>query len=216
MKGLNYIRKAIDFATIKHAGQFRKGSGLAYVTHPIKVGFMLQSMNMSYAVIIAGILHDTLENTDTTYEELVREFGVEVADLVLELTSDKKEIRRIQKALDKNLELHELMQNFEPELAELMTKLTKEMQNDVKGLGKNIYLIYKMIYMSKNALCGKLGDRLDNVSDAPPEKYMNATLLMINKIKERRMVISIEAQELMDNILNVIYKKKRKKEMGLE
>jgi len=166
MYGIIMIRKAIDFATIKHAGQKRKGSGLDYITHPIKVGFILQSLNMPYAVIIAGILHDTIEDTDATYDEIVQEFGIEVADLVMELTTDK---------------------------------------DKCKLMGKNNYLIEKMSFeLSKNALCAKLGDRLDNVSDQPAEKYIYNTIQMIKEIKEKRPVISIEARELMDKISIVL------------
>ena len=199
MKGLNYIRKAIDFATIKHFGQKRKGSGLDYVTHPIKVGFMLQSLNMPYAVIIAGILHDVLEDTDATYDELVIEFGIEVAALVLELTSDTKKIRAIQKAIENSLTFDELILEFDIELSKLIIKLTKDVK-DIRGIGKNIYLIDKMINMTKNALCAKFGDRLDNVSDQPPVKYLDSTLIMLEEIKIGREILSIESQELMGMI----------------
>lgn len=206
MKGINYIRKAIDFATIKHIGQKRKCSGLDYVTHPIKVGFILQSLNMPYAVIISGILHDTLEDTDTTYDELIKEFGIEVADLVVELTSSKQMIDQIQDALDNDFSKVDLLDNFSIQLVDLIIEMKKNNKN-LKGIGKNIYLINKMINMSENAFCAKLGDRLDNVSDGPAEKYLYSTLVMINEIKKRRKIISIEAQDLMDMIVTVCTKK---------
>jgi len=97
--GKDYIQmiyKAIKFAEEKHAGQVRKGSGKPYVTHPIVVSYLLakykQSKHME-ELIVAAILHDTLEDTDTNFIEIAREFTPLVASLVLELTSDEEQIK---------------------------------------------------------------------------------------------------------------------------
>ena len=94
------IRKAIAFAMKKHEGQIRKGSGLPYITHPISVFALVKKFKESKNwedLCCAALLHDTLEDTDTTFEELVREFGVLVATIVFECTNDEKEIKRIGK-----------------------------------------------------------------------------------------------------------------------
>lgn len=84
-------KDALDFATAKHQGQFRKGSDDPYIVHPIGVAaFILEIGQVSIPdVIRAAILHDTLEDTETTYDELVAHFGSTVADLVKEVTDDK-------------------------------------------------------------------------------------------------------------------------------
>jgi len=80
------IDKAFAFARTKHANQ-KDDSGKEYfVAHIRQVVEILEKVTNDKAIIVAAYLHDTLEDTDTTYEELVREFGVEVADLVKELT----------------------------------------------------------------------------------------------------------------------------------
>jgi len=75
------ILKAIDFIHKKHEGQIRK-SGEPYVNHPMEVARILVDMNMDLETVIAGLLHDTLEDTDTTYEEIESLFGKTVADIV--------------------------------------------------------------------------------------------------------------------------------------
>jgi GTP pyrophosphokinase len=75
------LHKAYVYAAQKHRGQLRK-SGEPYLSHPLNVAYILANMNMDLDTVIAGILHDTLEDTDATYEELVELFGEDVAFLV--------------------------------------------------------------------------------------------------------------------------------------
>ena len=83
--------KALRVATKAHKGQFRKSGG-EYIDHPKEVARFVQkfkkSNNLS-ALIQAAYLHDTIEDTDTTYADLVKQFGALVADMVQELTTDK-------------------------------------------------------------------------------------------------------------------------------
>ncbi|WP_338453069.1 HD domain-containing protein [Niallia oryzisoli] len=79
---MNLIDQAIMFAAKAHEGQTRKSSDIPYITHPFSVGMLLQKENCSDEVIAAGILHDTLEDTSATYEELKEQFGDSVAYLV--------------------------------------------------------------------------------------------------------------------------------------
>jgi guanosine-3',5'-bis(diphosphate) 3'-pyrophosphohydrolase len=85
------IDKALEFATRKHAKQFRKGTNIPYVVHCIEVMLILLRENYEREIIVAGILHDTLEDTDTTYQELADEFGTMVAELVLYCSEDKSQ-----------------------------------------------------------------------------------------------------------------------------
>ncbi|HZW67157.1 MAG TPA: bifunctional (p)ppGpp synthetase/guanosine-3',5'-bis(diphosphate) 3'-pyrophosphohydrolase [Pseudogracilibacillus sp.] len=75
------IRDAHDFATKAHEGQFRK-SGEAYIVHPIQVAHILTEFEMDAETIIAGLLHDVVEDTDVTLEEITEAFNDEVAMLV--------------------------------------------------------------------------------------------------------------------------------------
>ncbi len=73
---------AIEFAIHAHRGHFRKGTKIPYILHPLNVGRMLLESGCSVAVVVAGILHDTLEDTPITFEDIRTRFGEDVAILV--------------------------------------------------------------------------------------------------------------------------------------
>jgi len=75
------VDQAIEIATTAHAGQIRK-SGDPYISHPLAVMKILQDWGMDEDTIIAGILHDTLEDTTLTLKDIKQEFGEQVAFLV--------------------------------------------------------------------------------------------------------------------------------------
>lgn len=83
------IVKARNFAIEKHKGQFRKGSEVPYVAHLFNVAHILASHHQPIEAIVAGYLHDTLEDTNTTMEELETNFGSEIANLVKIETENK-------------------------------------------------------------------------------------------------------------------------------
>ena len=75
------LASAIDYATEKHAGQKRK-SGEPYINHPLAVAEILIEWGMDIDTVVAGVLHDTVEDTDATLDELESLFGRDVAFLV--------------------------------------------------------------------------------------------------------------------------------------
>jgi len=86
------VIEAILFASEKHKGQVRRGSKLPYVTHPIIVSELLRKYKGDSkhitSLVCAAILHDVLEDTDATIQEIVEKFGDMTASLVIELTSN--------------------------------------------------------------------------------------------------------------------------------
>ncbi len=78
---LEQVEKAVKFAKKYHDGQMR-GSGEPYYLHPMEVALILAQMRLDETSIITAILHDTLEDTSAKYEDLERQFGKDVADLV--------------------------------------------------------------------------------------------------------------------------------------
>ncbi|GAA4869611.1 bifunctional (p)ppGpp synthetase/guanosine-3',5'-bis(diphosphate) 3'-pyrophosphohydrolase [Saccharopolyspora cebuensis] len=78
---LGLLQRAYDVAEDKHASQRRK-SGDPYITHPLAVATILAELGMDTTTLIAGLLHDTVEDTDYSLERLGDEFGEEVAHLV--------------------------------------------------------------------------------------------------------------------------------------
>ncbi|MBQ3409787.1 bifunctional (p)ppGpp synthetase/guanosine-3',5'-bis(diphosphate) 3'-pyrophosphohydrolase [Candidatus Saccharibacteria bacterium] len=75
------LDKAIKIATDAHASQFRK-SGDPYISHPLAVMKILEDWGMDEDTVIAGVLHDTVEDTDLTLKDIEKEFGEQVAFLV--------------------------------------------------------------------------------------------------------------------------------------
>jgi (p)ppGpp synthase/HD superfamily hydrolase len=82
---------AIELAARAHRRQVRKGTEIPYIVHPLAVAGILIHANCPEHLVIAGILHDTLEDTPVTLKEIRSQFGREVADLVAALSEpDKK------------------------------------------------------------------------------------------------------------------------------
>lgn len=88
-KELEMIEKAYIFSAAVHQGQVRL-SGEAYLTHPVEVAGILADMKLDAATIISGLLHDTVEDTLTTIEQVREGFGKDVAFLVDGLTKISK------------------------------------------------------------------------------------------------------------------------------
>lgn len=92
MNNLTTLIKAINFAAQKHINQKRKGAdGQPYINHPLELLNILTNVGNieDYDVLIAAVLHDTIEDTDATTEEITKLFGREVCDYVSEVTDDK-------------------------------------------------------------------------------------------------------------------------------
>lgn len=85
----NKYFEAFDIASRAHRRQFRKVNGTPYISHPMAVAFILEKMGKSEDLVIAGVLHDVLEDTDISEDELTELFGSNVIRLVRYVTEDK-------------------------------------------------------------------------------------------------------------------------------
>jgi len=93
------IETAAGFATKRHAGQVRKGpKALPYVTHCAEVADIVRQFGADEDTIVAAWLHDTVEDTDTTLEEIKQIFGANVAGIVDEVTDDPNLDKAAQQA----------------------------------------------------------------------------------------------------------------------
>lgn len=88
-KEINMIKKAYELASKVHFGTYRM-TGEAYIDHPINVAYILTDINADYETICAGLLHDVIEDSDVTKEELKSSFGNTIADLVDGVTKINK------------------------------------------------------------------------------------------------------------------------------
>ncbi|MEM7679934.1 MAG: bifunctional (p)ppGpp synthetase/guanosine-3',5'-bis(diphosphate) 3'-pyrophosphohydrolase [Pseudomonadota bacterium] len=111
------ISKAYEYAKKMHEGQTRS-SGEPYYTHPVEVASILTELRMDPTTIITAILHDTLEDTEATEEELTKEFSKEVAELV----NGVSKLSRIES------------QTVEGKQAENFRKLLLAMSEDIRVL----------------------------------------------------------------------------------
>ena len=79
---MNIIEQALRTASQAHEGQYRKGTKIPYITHPVAVGIILIKAGYNDEVVAAGILHDTVEDTILTLKDIEQEFGPEIAEMV--------------------------------------------------------------------------------------------------------------------------------------
>jgi (p)ppGpp synthase/HD superfamily hydrolase len=86
---INLIEKAKEFAIKAHEGQFRKTAKVPYITHPIAVSKILADAGLSDELVAAGYLHDTVEDTLVTIEEIEDLFGKKVGKYVRFNTENK-------------------------------------------------------------------------------------------------------------------------------
>lgn len=123
INNIGFVLKACQFASRKHTGQRRKNAAAdPYINHPIEVANILFEAGVTdQNVLCAAILHDTLEDTDTTIEELSRIFGSKIADIVYECTDD----RSLSKLNRKKFQIeHALIISEEAKLVKLADKIS--------------------------------------------------------------------------------------------
>lgn len=90
---MDVFDEAVCFAVRKHSGQVRKLSTVPYIVHPLEVAAIVGTMTDDKEILAAAVLHDTVEDTDTTPEEILEHFGKRVYLLVSTETEDKREDR---------------------------------------------------------------------------------------------------------------------------
>jgi (p)ppGpp synthase/HD superfamily hydrolase len=157
------IEKAVQFAAEKHAGQVRKGTTRPYISHSLEVKEILETENCSEEVIIAGILHDTIEDTGTKPEEIKALFGEKVLDIVKAESEDKSKSWKERKLAAIN---HLQSAPLEVKLVCCADKVSnlRDMTRDMKVVGKKIWKRFnstpkqlKWYYQSIYNVIGDLG-----------------------------------------------------------
>ncbi len=87
---MGLVERAVIFASSVHEGMRRKQSGLPYILHPVEVAAIVGSLTTNQEVIAAAVLHDVVEDTEVKSQEIEKEFGKRVAELVASETEDKR------------------------------------------------------------------------------------------------------------------------------
>ncbi len=145
MSNLAKLLKAASFAAKKHIDQKRKGDTAApYINHPLEVANLLANKGDvdDYEVLIAALLHDTIEDTDTTKEEIAEIFGEKVCGFVLEVTDDKTlpKAERKQKQIEHAPHLSDGAKQIK--LGDKISNITDVMNDPPAGWSKERRLEY--------------------------------------------------------------------------
>ena len=125
------LLQAVLYASDKHRDQKRKINGEPYVHHCMRVSQTVDSFsNGNTKLIIVALLHDAIEDTTATYHDLKKEFGQEVADMVLSLTNNKTELAMLGKTEYLKRKVNKLTDD------ELLIKLADRLDN-IRDLSDN-------------------------------------------------------------------------------
>lgn len=122
------LANALSFATEKHAGQKRL-SGEPYIEHVKRVAVIVREAGFDLEVEVAALLHDTLEDTDTSYAELEQHFGHRVASLVQSLTQWQRPSEAKKSDLEHTLTLYYLLGGSILDLSVLAIKIADQYDN---------------------------------------------------------------------------------------
>lgn len=132
------IHEAIEFAAVAHRGQVRKGSDTPYIVHPAEVMQILTENGCEEKVIVAGLMHDTVEDAGVRLSEIEERFGSEVAAIVAAETEDKSKSwkERKQATVDRIGD-----ESFEAQLVCCADKLSniRSMLFDRKKVGEKLW-----------------------------------------------------------------------------
>lgn len=133
------IDQAIQFAAVKHKGQVRKSTEIPYISHPFAVAMMLQQAGHAKEVVIAGVLHDTLEDTSATEEEIRALFGDAVLALVVSASEPDKSLPWEER---KRHTLAELAFRSDEELAVIIADKLHNLRSirlDIEAAGEKVW-----------------------------------------------------------------------------
>ncbi len=133
------LTDAITFAAERHLGQLRKGTTMPYIVHPLAVMLILAECDPENRdLMAAGVLHDVLEDTGTSAEEMRERFGDHITDLVLSHTDDKTLPWKERKILALK---HLAAGNFEEQALQMADKLAnlRDMKRDHDKYGEAVW-----------------------------------------------------------------------------
>lgn len=160
------LTKAIAFAVERHDGQLRKGTQTPYITHPMETMCILSAMKADTDLLIAGLLHDTIEDTETTRAEIANLFGEDVAELVdghsedKSRTWDERKTTAIEKLKDASIRLKMLI------MADKVSNL-RCMCRDYCAVGEELWNRFNTPAEKQAWYYGSIQDALEDMQDVP-------------------------------------------------
>ena len=150
-RDFSMLQNAFALAASAHAGQLRK-SGEPYIVHPLKVAYILADFELDMETIVAGILHDTIEDTSYTYHDIERLFGEEVAILVDGVTK----LTRLNYSVSKSKE-EEQAENYR----KMFVAMAKDIRVIIIKLADRLHNMRTLNYMTEAKQMEKAQETLD-------------------------------------------------------
>ena len=154
---MKQLDKAIKFATKAHEGQTRKYTGEPYIVHPLAVMEIVKTVEHTEEMLMAAVLHDTVEDCDVTLDQIAFHFGHVVADLVEELTDVSKPEdgnRAFRKGLDREHSAQASRSGQTIKVADLLDNTKSITAHDPH---------FAKVYMKEKALLLQLLDKADKI-----------------------------------------------------
>lgn len=199
------IRKAYEYSDCAHQGQVRQ-SGEPYILHPLNVAYILAEMHADRDTICAAILHDTLEDTKATYEEIQNLFGDDVARLVMGVTKISKMNFSTKK--EQNLaNMRKIITSITQDVRIIIIKLADRLHNmrtiEYKSLEKQLENAHETLdlFVPLANLIGvrRIKDELEdisfrciNLSDYEKIRYSIDMIMEENDVEIQEMLIRID------------------------
>lgn len=205
------LHEAIRFAEEKHRGQVRKSTEISYIIHPLEVLQILMGEQCGIELVMAGVLHDVVEDTDCTIEEIRQKFGTRTAFLVEAHTEKKREngekrpwkVRKteaLEKLKDAEREVRQLV------LADSISNL-RSMVYDYRNLGE---ALWDRFNASKEDIAWYYSEQIDILEDFRFDEQVRNEFWEINSLFKHLFVkyYALEDEEnhtIYQNALGDIY-----------
>ncbi|WP_229503135.1 RelA/SpoT family protein [Malacoplasma penetrans] len=208
---IKLVKKAFEFANLKHGSQIRK-SGEPYMIHPLETAIYLAEWKMDVSTIITGLLHDVLEDTDCTREDMEKRFGKTILEMVETVTKVSKvsQETRSKETYDKeNSEyIIRVIMSVSSNLRSVIVKIADRMHNmeTINHLKKEkqIRIASETFNIYAN-IAGRLGlyhqkTRLLDLSFQvlEPEKYESIKNMIDTSLKNCRESLNNVSQQIKD------------------
>lgn len=208
---LSRIIKAYNFAENAHEGQFRK-SGEKYFIHPINVALILAELELDESTVIAGLLHDVIEDTRYTFDDIKREFGEEIALLVDgvtklgKLTYETKEERQAENLRKMFLAMARDIRVILIKLADRLHNMrTLKFMNETKKKEKAIETLEIYAPIAHRLGISKIKWEFEDLClrYLDPDAYYDLVEKVAKKRREREEYINLVIKKLKENLENL-------------
>lgn len=204
LEGSSDILKAYNYAKELHTGQMRQ-SGEPYISHPINVAYILAEMHADKDTICAGLLHDTLEDTNTTKEDIAYYFNQDVANLVDGVTKISK-MNFSSKQAQNYANTRKIITGITEDVRIIIIKLadrlhnmrTLEYKSEFKQKENSIETMEIFVPLAYYIGAYRIKSELEDIS----LKYLKPD--MYEKILEKKLNVEINSKDIINEMLHKI------------